>query len=124
MKIDCKIPDYPHPTVLCAMREPTPEDTNYGHTIWVCRHEKPYKVFQGEKGLWVFLGVFHPYADEKPREETVESWEAAIKDVFLCALLAAKEIKPNTPEWNLIWNSLHCYKEYAERKAKDDVSAE
>lgn len=53
------------------------------------------------------------------RDQTVESWETAIREVFLAALEAAKDIKPNTPEWNLIWNSLHCYKTYAESKEKE-----
>ena len=49
-------------------------------------------------------------------EDPFENWDCIIRDMFLSTLDAAKEIKPNTPEWTFVWNSLHCYKSYAEGK--------
>jgi len=57
--------------------------------------------------------------DKKPTEP-FESWDDIIRDMFLSTLEAAKEIKPNTFEWTFVWNSLYCYKAYAESKYEDD----
>jgi hypothetical protein len=57
--------------------------------------------------------------NEKPRE-SFESWDSLMKRTFLASLERAKEIEPNSRDWTTIWNSLLCYREYAERKYEDD----
>jgi hypothetical protein len=46
----------------------------------------------------------------------MSEWDKLIRQSFIEALECAKEIKPNTPEWTFIWNSLQHFKLYAERK--------
>ena len=74
------------------------------------------KVFHGEKGIWAFIGEFYPASKE---EMPFKNWNEAIRNVFLASLKAAVDVKPNTPEWELIWNSLYTYKTYAESKEKE-----
>jgi hypothetical protein len=55
--------------------------------------------------------------NKEDNENFFESWEKVIREAFLASLEAAKEIEPNTPEWTFVWNTLHCFKSYAERKS-------
>jgi len=56
----------------------------------------------------------------KEPENTFESWDRIIKENFIESLKAGEAIKPNTPEWTFLWECLHNFKVYAERKAQKE----
>ncbi len=56
---------------------------------------------------------------EAENKDPFEPWDKLIRESFLSALEAAKEIQPNTPQWSFIWDLLSYFKLYAERKYKE-----
>lgn len=54
----------------------------------------------------------------KETDKSFESWDKLIRNNFLESLEWGKEIKPNTPEWTFVWQSL--FKLYAERKEEEE----
>lgn len=46
----------------------------------------------------------------------IEDWEKLVKQTYFHALDAAKEVEPNTPEWELVWSVLNNAKDYYEAK--------
>lgn len=49
-------------------------------------------------------------------ESVFVNMEELIKKTFLECLEAAKDVQPNTPEWEFVWSALYAFKTYAEEK--------
>ena len=49
-----------HIYVLRASRDPNQKDTNFPLTLWISQEYTPWRVFEGEKGVWRFIGKLYP----------------------------------------------------------------
>lgn len=112
-----KLPANDPTVVLYANRAPTEKDTNHGSTMWISTEHIPHNVFIGQHGVWAFTGKFYPNAKMPATEQ---EYESLVRQTYLHSLDAAKDLKPNTPEWELVWSVLDSAKDYYESKKRDE----